>query len=92
MCRSQFTLTISEAHELHGLWAFFTSLYIKGCITAPLAVSAPQNDLYLFQALFVYTSINNNIFGSTAQKITSNLWYLNEKLVGLALFDDDVIK
>ena len=70
----------------------FDTLYIKAWITAPLAVSAPQNDLYLLQALVDYDSINNDISRLTAHKIASHLWYLNEELVGLALFDDNVSK
>lgn len=65
---------------------FFISLCSKVLLTAPLAVSVPQNYLHLLQTLVNYTSIKNYISRLTAQKDASHLGYLNEELVGLAVF------
>lgn len=84
---SQFTLTTSEEHTVVFVTCvFFISLCSKVLLTPPLAVSAPQNYLHLLQVLINYTSINNYISRLTAQKAASHLGYLNEELVGLAVF------
>lgn len=89
MFHSQFTMTTSEERRLRD-FLFFTRFHAKAWITAPLEESNPQNDLHLQQAFVDYATINNEISRVAAQKIASHLWYLNEELVGLALFDNNV--
>lgn len=69
---------------------FFARIYVKAWINAPLAVSAPQNDLHLLQSLLEYRSIHAGISTVTSKKMAGHLWYLSEQLVNLALFDDNV--
>ena len=57
---------------------------------APVAVSAPMNDLQLLQSLLEYSSINAEVSKAASQKFSNHLWYLAPELVGLALFDSQV--
>ena len=90
MFRKQFTLTAREQKGLRDLCVFFSRIYVKAWVTAPLAVKAPNNDLCLLKSLDQYKIINNAISSATTEKFLRHLWYLSEELVGLSLFDDDV--
>jgi len=91
MFRKQFKLTAREQTGLRDLCLFFSRIYVKAWITAPAATKAPNSDLHLLQALNQYKSINEAISSATTEKMMRHLWYLSEELVGLALFDDDVM-
>lgn len=88
MFRSQFKLKAAEEHGLRDLCIFFSRIYVKAWITAPQAIGAPASDLALLQALDNYRSIHAGISNVTMKKLGSHLWYLSEKLVGLAFFDE----
>ena len=68
---------------------FFSCIYIKVWITAPLAVKAAYTDLCLLKSLSEYKTSNKKIF---LLQLIRHLWYLSEELVGLGLFDDDVMQ
>ena len=70
---------------------FFSRIYVKAWITAPLAVKAPHSDLCLLKSLKEYKTINEAISVVTTEKMARHLWYLSEELVGLSLFDDDIM-
>ena len=57
---------------------------------APVAVSAPLNDLQLLTSLLEYASINPEVSKAASQKFSNHLWYLAPEIVGLALFDSQV--
>ena len=63
-------------------------IYLKAWITAPIAATAPYNDLNLIKDIRQYH--NKNIAESTESKFGSHLWYFSEKLGGLTLFDTTV--
>lgn len=65
-------------------------MYIEAWFTAPLAISAPSNDLKLIQALADYKTENCIISEAAGSKFRGHLWYLSEELVGLAFYDPDV--
>lgn len=90
MFRSQFHLTLREQRGLRELCVFFSRIYVKAWITAPLAVKAPNSDLCLLKSLKEYAAINESISKVATEKMARHLWYLSEELVGLSLFDDDV--
>jgi len=69
---------------------FAVRIYVKAWMTAPLATSAPQNDLDLLKAVIKYEDVNLNISKAVAKKFANHLWYLSEELATLALFDDCV--
>ena len=59
-------------------------------MTAPLAISAPRNDLNLLKTLIKYEQVNPKVSKAAATKMANHMWYLSEDLVGLAFFDDHV--
>jgi hypothetical protein len=89
MFQSQFRLTAFEEKGLHKMCIFTIVVYLKAWFTAPVAASAPNNDLCLLQTLHSckqYEAISK----ATCKKLENHLWYLSEYLVGLAVFDPDV--
>jgi hypothetical protein len=57
---------------------------------APIATSAPNNDLQLLKSLLAYSAVNTAISKATSCKLADHLWYLSEKVVGLAFFDSAI--
>jgi len=91
MFRSQFRLTAREVRGLRDLCVFFAKLYVRSWMTAPVAATAPQNDLSLLQSLLAYEGIHAGISKATSRKLGGHLWYLSEELVGLSFFDNNVV-
>ena len=54
-------------------------------------MKAPNSDLFLLKCLKKYADINDAISEVTTEKMARHSWYLSEELVGLSLFDDDVM-
>lgn len=90
MFRSQFKLTSLEENGLREMCKFTVNLYLKAWFTAPLATSAPRNDLRLLNDLYQYEKQNKNISKETCKTFENHLWYLSEKMIGLAFFDNEV--
>ena len=55
--------------------------------SAPSPPAAPANDLALLQSLAGYK--DEELIKVVARTFESNLWYLSERLVSLALFDSN---
>ncbi len=90
MFRSQFKLTPREENGLRHMCVFAVRVYLKAWMTAPLAASAPYNDMLLLTSLLQYSAIHPAISKATSAKLSNHLWYLSEDLVGLAFFDSQV--
>jgi hypothetical protein len=90
MFRKQFSLTAREEKGLRELCIFFARVYVKAWYTAPLPTAVPNNDLQLLKSLLAYSSVNAAISKAASRKLADHLWYLSQKLVGLALFDSSV--
>jgi len=90
MFRKQFPLSAREEKGLRELCIFFARVYVKAWYTAPLPTAAPNNDLQLLKSLLAYSSVNAAISKAASRKLADHLWYLSEKLVGLAFFDSSV--
>ena len=88
MFQDQLILTTKERQCLKEISLFSVLIYLKAWITAPIAATAPYNDLNLLKYIRQYH--NKNIAESAESKFGSHLWYLSEELVGLALFDTTV--
>ena len=73
MFRKQFTLTAREQKGLRDLCVFFSRIYVKAWVTAPLAVKAPNNDLCLLKSLDQYKIINKAISSATTEKFLRHL-------------------
>lgn len=90
MFKQQFKLTISEERGLRDICCFAVEIYVKFWFMAPSPNLAPRLDLQLLKSLVKYKE-NHEIIASTALKKFSNqLWYLSEKLIALAFFDENV--
>ena len=90
MFRGQFKLTKHEELGLCSTCIFVACVYIKACFTAPLAASAPNNDLSLLKTLVHYQKENPAICTAASSKFTGHLWYISEEFVALAFFDSAV--
>ena len=85
--RGQFHLTDREDKGLRDICIFVVRMYITVWFTAPLAISAPFNDLKFIQSLVNYKQVNQAVCKATSDKFSGHLWYLCEELVGLAFYD-----
>jgi hypothetical protein len=90
MFKKQFSLTTREERGLRDICTFIVVVYLKAWYTAPFATSAPRNDLLLLQLLVQYEKENATVSIAASNKLSGQLWYLSEELVGLAFFDDDI--
>jgi hypothetical protein len=88
--RSQFHLTSHEISGLRIFNVFIIRLYLKAWYTCQCAVSAPRNDLQLMKDLVAYKSVNKTVATAAITSFSGHLWYLNENLIGLSFFDDEV--
>ena len=90
ICRFRHQFTLS-AHDLQGVNCFaeFTAtVYVKAWFQSRSAIAAPAADLAILQQLLCYP--DQEIAISTSEKFSAHLWYLNEEMVGLAIFDSNV--
>ena len=88
--REQFKLTAYETRGIRDVSLFIVRLYVRAWFTAPDAVSAPRNDLGFLQSLKRYEDIHRAISKAAVNKFSGHLWYLNEELIALAIFDPAV--
>ncbi|XP_044587995.1 uncharacterized protein LOC123267437 [Cotesia glomerata] len=88
--RNEFHLTKSEIAGLRELSLFIIIFYLKAWYTAPCAIAAPNNDLTLIKELISYKKFNNTISRACSEKLADHLWYLNNELSVLSLFDETV--
>ena len=85
--KSQFKLSKLHMQALKRFCNFLVNGYVKAWHTAPLAVSAPNND---FEYLKLLTSRKGVLWEKAALKLAKHLWYLSPELMGLAFFDNNV--
>ncbi|XP_044591190.1 uncharacterized protein LOC123269514 [Cotesia glomerata] len=88
--RNEFHLIKSEIDGLRELCLFIIIFYLKAWFTAPCAITAPNNDLTLIKELISYERFNNSLSQTCSQKLADHLWYLNNELSVLSLFDKNV--
>ena len=78
--------TTCQHQRLRKLCILFSHIYAKGSI----ATKAPSNNLKLLKQLQLFRTINTNKSNAAVKKRVSQLWFLSEELVGLALFDNNL--
>lgn len=88
--RSEFRLTKREIDSLRDFCIFVVLFYIKIWFTATSAIQAPNNDFELLKKLISYKNVDRPVAQRALKKISDHLWYLNEDLAPLALFDENV--
>lgn len=88
--RQQFKMEQKEKEALMELSVFIILIYVKAWILAPIAPSAPNNDLKLLSKLSGYKTIDQDISQIALQKFMNHLWYFSSEAVGLAFFDVNI--
>ena len=88
--REQFHASNRDKRGIERFVLFALQLYVPAWYEAPVATSAPQNDLSYMKALLRYKDQDPAISKAAATVFGRHLWYLSEHLVGLALFDENV--
>ena len=86
----QFKLTSREQRAVKRICTFVVTAYVKAWFQAPVAVSAPNNDLLLLKALHAFKAQDPEVGNAAITKFSNHLWYLSEELISLAFFDDHV--
>ena len=90
MFREQFKLTKRELKVITEICVFVVIIYVRWWFQAPVATSAPRNDLWLLKNLKNFETIKKVMSKKALTKFLGHLWYLSEELVALAFFDDEV--
>ncbi|XP_046601323.1 uncharacterized protein LOC124295418 [Neodiprion lecontei] len=90
MFRDQFSLSKREINSLRQICIFIILIYIKVWFTCSLAIEAPNNDLQLLKKLLLCEEIQSSVVQKALKKFSDHLWYMNEELAALALFDNNV--
>lgn len=88
--RDEFGLTARELNSLRQICIFTIMVYLKAWFSSTSAIAAANHDLDFLKKLIEYKKIDASISSATCEKMTSHLWYLNDELAILSLFDDTV--
>lgn len=83
-------MTARELNSLRHICIFIVTIYVKAWFTSPSAILAPNNDLALMQQLIIYKKINSSVSQAAVKKMIKHLWYLNDQLAIMSLFDDSI--
>lgn len=88
--RKQFSLSASELSALRNFNLFAVKIYLKNWFECPKATLAPANDLQMMKDLLKYKATNLKIANAAFKTMSRHMWYLSEKLIGLAFFESTV--
>src|SRR5678815_1516637 len=83
--QSQIKMTRRKLTGLEKFVRFAVIFYVRNWFAAPSAPKSPKTDLQFLQKLKDYDEKD-----VSAKALCRHLWYLNEELVPLAFFDDEV--
>jgi hypothetical protein len=81
-------MTEKEEAVMKRFACFAVRYYVPNWFVAPLATSAPRNDLKYLQDL--ECSDDKELASTTSKALRRHLWYLSEELVAFAFLDDEV--
>ncbi|GBP22431.1 hypothetical protein EVAR_78607_1 [Eumeta japonica] len=87
---AQFKITSKEMAALIGVCLFTVISYVKPWPQCSSAIKSPYQDLCFLKSMKFYEKIDKTISKAALQRITQHLWYLNDEVAILSLFDDDV--
>ncbi|XP_039443340.1 uncharacterized protein LOC120423555 [Culex pipiens pallens] len=88
LLRGQYPGEDGFPEQLKRFVTFILKVYLEGWYKAPLATSAPRNDLEFLEKLDNYP--DREIGEATYAKMVTHLWYLSDINIGLAFFDPKV--
>ncbi|GBP05956.1 hypothetical protein EVAR_3229_1 [Eumeta japonica] len=77
-------------NNLRQVCIFILLFYIEAWFTATSAILAPNKDLELMKKLFSDKHIIPAVSKEACRKMKEHLWYLNNELATISLFDDNV--
>ena len=80
-------LSEDETRRLLRLCLFIVKIYVHYWFSATDAVSAPRTDLTFIKQLLAYEESDLEVAKAALDKFTRHLWYLNEEMIGLSIFD-----
>ncbi len=83
----QFKLSNQEEVGICRFVLFCLKNYIKAWFQAPLAISAPRNDLDFIKMLSGYSTKDQPLSKGTLKSFSRHLWYRSEELIALSFFD-----
>lgn len=86
--QDKFKLTRAELSRVKRFVEFSVSIYVAPWYRTPCSTSAPSQDLALLKDLAAYP--DKEIAKATSTTLSRHMWYLSERLVALAFFDDNV--
>ncbi|KAG0711264.1 hypothetical protein GWK47_000878 [Chionoecetes opilio] len=81
-------LLSAEETSLKAVCDFVIKVYLKAWFLAHMPQFGPAIDLWLLKELNKYHTIHPKISAAALKKFQVHLWYLSERLIPLALFDD----
>ncbi|CAH1102939.1 unnamed protein product [Psylliodes chrysocephalus] len=90
MFRDQFSFSKREIDSLRQICTFIILIYFKVWFTCSVAIQAPNNDLQLLKKLLSCPEIQLPMLQKALKNLSAHLWYLDEELAALALFDNNV--
>jgi len=86
----QFRISRDEENSLKKFCVFIITCYAEAWFNAPLAISAPQNDLNLLKKLSARYECQ--MWSAATLKLLRHMWYLNTELAAMSFFDANVSK
>ncbi|CAH1102793.1 unnamed protein product [Psylliodes chrysocephalus] len=89
MFRGQFSLSKREIGSLRQICTFIILIYVKVWSTCSVAIQASNNDLQLLKKLLFCPEIQLPVLQKALKKLSAHLWYLDEELAALALFNNN---
>jgi len=87
---SEFHLSVRDFSGLCDFSVFVLKIRLESWYTAACAATAPQNDFILLRKLQKYKTTNEKIAVPAIQFFSGHLWYVNETLLRLSVFDSTV--
>lgn len=89
--QSQITsLTEKEKEEIAIFLVFAIRIYIRPWFDAEKPFKAARHDLQILKNLKLFRNVDENMANQVIKCYLDQLWYLNPKIVGLCLFDDEI--
>lgn len=83
----QMQITAKEIRAMQRFALYAVQCYTCQWFVAPIAASAPSNDLSLLKKIQSYN--DKEISAVATKAFNRHLWYLSEELIGLSFFDEE---
>ena len=93
--QKEYKMSEDQIYSLNIFCKFILKFYVKAWYLSRLAIIAPLSDLQLIKQLYENKNQNLNdlllniVINNVIKKYVNHMWYLNEELVCLSLFDSN---